>query len=113
MVEFKSSFPFYSKILHIHFKLKSENPKKTAPKKRFSSIWSPNIFTIKNPDIELMSSKVTISPFFVIGIAIHNSNENGKASKVLGDLWGKFQSKEIARQVSNPINPEIYSMYTE
>lgn len=54
-----------------------------------------------------------MSTFYVIGIAIRTTNENGQSSKDLETLWGKFWGEEIQQQIPNKVNEDIYAVYTE
>ena len=54
-----------------------------------------------------------ISSFNIIGIAINTSNADGKALMDLGTLWGRFFSENIAAQIPNAINHNIYALYTD
>lgn len=50
-----------------------------------------------------------IKPFYVLGIAIRTTNENGQAMKDIGDLWKKFMQQDIPGKINNT----VYSIYTE
>ena len=56
--------------------------------------------------------KVTIDPFYVIGIAVTTTNVNGKSAKDIGQLWGKFMSEGIIDQIPAKIDESIFSVYT-
>ena len=56
--------------------------------------------------------KVIIEPFMVIGISVTTTNENGKSSQDIGELWAKFISEKLLDKIPNKINSEIYSIYT-
>ncbi|MBP9789177.1 MAG: effector binding domain-containing protein [Bacteroidia bacterium] len=54
-----------------------------------------------------------IPKFYVIGISVRTSNENGQAAKDIPDLWNKFITESIAENIPNKIDNSIYSIYTE
>jgi len=56
---------------------------------------------------------VKINPFNIIGISIRTTNENGKASIDIAELWQKFMSENIVSEIPNKIGNDIYSLYTE
>lgn len=64
----------------------------------------------KNP--ETMKNQ-TIQKFYVIGISIRTTNENGQSSGDLEALWGKFWGEEIQKQIPNKVNDDIYAVYTD
>jgi len=57
--------------------------------------------------------KVTINPFYLIGIPVKTTNENGQAAKDLAKLWGTFVSKNISEAIPNKMDSEVYSVYTD
>lgn len=57
--------------------------------------------------------KETLKPFFVIGISVRTSNENGQAANDIPALWNRFRSEDIGAKVSNKISDEVYSIYTD
>lgn len=56
--------------------------------------------------------KLKIEPFKVIGIAIRTTNENGKATKEISDLWDRFINEKIMEAIPNKIDSIVYSIYT-
>lgn len=57
--------------------------------------------------------KLKIEPFHVIGISVRTTNENGKAAKEIGDLWGRFMNEKVMEAIPNKIDGTVYSMYTD
>jgi len=55
----------------------------------------------------------TIQKFYVIGISIRTTNENGQSAKDIEALWGKLWGEEIQKQIPNKISDEIYAVYTD
>lgn len=58
-----------------------------------------------------MSNQI-IQKFYVIGISIRTTNENGQSAKDIEKLWGKFWDEEIQKQIPNKLNEDIYAVYT-
>ena len=56
---------------------------------------------------------VKIEPFNIIGISIRTTNENGKASNDIAELWQKFMSENTLTKIPNKVDTEIYSLYTD
>lgn len=54
-----------------------------------------------------------IQKFYVIGISTRTTNEDGKSSKDIEALWGKFWGEEIQKQIPNRVSDEIYAVYTD
>ena len=63
---------------------------------------------------EILSYKrLTIPEFFVSGIAVKTTNQNGKARKDIGDLWTKFMSESIGEKIAGKLSDDIYCVYTD
>lgn len=54
-----------------------------------------------------------IQKFYVIGISIRTTNENGQSAKDIETLWDKFWGEEIQKRILNKVNDDIYAVYTE
>jgi predicted transcriptional regulator YdeE len=54
-----------------------------------------------------------VNSFFITGIAIRTTNENGASANDIPQLWNKFLSEKIAEQVSGKTNNDIYCLYTD
>jgi predicted transcriptional regulator YdeE len=55
----------------------------------------------------------TLEKFYVIGISIRTTNENGKAGIAIPELWNKFMSENLIEKIPNKIDNTIYCIYTE
>ena len=51
--------------------------------------------------------------FFVAGIAVRTTNQDGKADKDIGDLWTKFTSENIQSKISGKYSDDLYCVYTD
>lgn len=51
--------------------------------------------------------------FFVAGIAVRTTNQDGKANKDIGDLWTKFMSEDIQSKISDKYSDDLYCVYTD
>ena len=57
--------------------------------------------------------KVTIKGFFLVGISVRTTNQNGQAMKDIGGLWNWFISEQVLQQVVNRLSDDIYCVYTD
>ncbi|MBB2149702.1 GyrI-like domain-containing protein [Pedobacter gandavensis] len=57
--------------------------------------------------------KITLDPFFVVGIAVRTSNAPGKAAIDIPELWMRFSTENIASKLENKVGDEVYSVYTD
>lgn len=57
--------------------------------------------------------QVKIEPFKIIGISIRTTNQNGKAVKDIGEMWGRFMSDNIVVKIPNKIGSTVFSLYTD
>ncbi|KQC00051.1 GyrI-like domain-containing protein [Pedobacter sp. Hv1] len=55
----------------------------------------------------------TIQKFYVIGISVRTTNQNGQSSKDIEGLWGKFWGEAIQKQIPNKVSDDIYAVYTD
>lgn len=55
----------------------------------------------------------TIQKFYVIGISIRTTNENGQSAKDIEALWGRFWAEEIQKQIPAKVSDDIYAVYTD
>ena len=51
--------------------------------------------------------------FSIIGISVRTTNENGKSGKDILELWTRFISEDISKQILNKVNDTIYCVYTD
>lgn len=54
-----------------------------------------------------------IKPFKFIGIGVRTSNTTGKATKDLGELWGRFFQDQVGEKIGGKVKEDIYSIYTD
>lgn len=57
--------------------------------------------------------KLSKERFFVIGISVRTSNENGLATKDIPALWEKFMSEVIIDKIPNKVSNDIFCLYTD
>jgi predicted transcriptional regulator YdeE len=55
----------------------------------------------------------TVGEFYIIGIAIRTSNENGQSATDIPLLWNRFLSEQIMAKIPNKISGDIYCVYTD
>jgi len=54
----------------------------------------------------------TIQKFYIVGISVRTTNQNGQSAKDIEALWGKFWGEEIQKQIPNRLSDDIYAVYT-
>ncbi len=57
--------------------------------------------------------KTKIETFYIIGLSVRTSNENGQAATDIPALWGRFMAEDISSKVTNKLSDEVYSLYTD
>lgn len=55
----------------------------------------------------------TLEKFYIIGISVRTTNENGQAGKDIPELWNKFMSENLMDKIPNKIDSSLYCIYTE
>lgn len=73
-------------------------------------------FTTKSQVHLKQSNKMdnqTIQKFYIVGISVRTTNQNGQSAKDIEALWGKFWGEEIQKQIPNKLSDDIYAVYTD
>lgn len=55
----------------------------------------------------------SVDQFYIIGISVRTTNENGQATTDIPQLWNKFMSENIIMQIPNKSSNDIYCLYTD
>lgn len=51
--------------------------------------------------------------FYIIGIAVRTTNENGQSATDIPKLWDEFFSNDIVDSIPNKAEQAVYCVYTE
>ncbi|MDN3582688.1 GyrI-like domain-containing protein [Mucilaginibacter flavus] len=51
--------------------------------------------------------------FFLQGISVRTTNENGQAAKDIGELWGRFMADNVQEKIEDRITDSVYCIYTD
>lgn len=54
-----------------------------------------------------------IEQYYIIGMAIRTTNENGQSGIDIPLLWHTFMTENIAAQIPNKVDNTVYSVYTD
>ncbi len=57
--------------------------------------------------------KIKIETVKLVGISVRTTNENGKSSTDIPELWNRFMSENILPKIPNKVDHNIYSVYTD
>ncbi|WP_184548649.1 GyrI-like domain-containing protein [Mucilaginibacter sp. FT3.2] len=60
-----------------------------------------------------ITENVHIEGFFLEGISVRTTNQNGQSAKDIGGLWGRFMEDNVLPQIEDRITDKIYCVYTE
>jgi len=60
-----------------------------------------------------LTPKVHLKGFFLEGISVRTTNQNGQSAKDIGKLWGRFMDDNVLMQIEDRITDEIYCVYTD
>lgn len=58
-------------------------------------------------------NKQILPGFYLIGISVRTTNENGQAMHDIEALWDRFWGEQIQEQIPNKLNTDIYAVYTD
>lgn len=56
---------------------------------------------------------VKIEAFKILGLAIKTTNEQGRASQEIAELWNRFLSERTIEKIPHKVGNTIYSLYTD
>jgi predicted transcriptional regulator YdeE len=56
---------------------------------------------------------IILEPFYVTGIVVRTSNQNGQSQKDIGELWQKFYSEQIIGRIPDKVSDDVYCIYTD
>jgi len=59
-----------------------------------------------------MTTSTTIESFFIKGISVRTTNENGSAAVAIPQLWHQFIHNNIQGQLTGKTSNDIYCVYT-
>ena len=51
--------------------------------------------------------------FYVVGISVRTTNENGKAMQDIPALWQRFMTEGVIGKLTNRVGEESYAVYTD
>lgn len=54
-----------------------------------------------------------LNEFFIMGISVKTTNQNGQAMQDIGGLFGKFFAENIIEKIPNKASFDVYCMYTD
>lgn len=57
--------------------------------------------------------KLYVPDFYIVGISVRTSNQDGRAAMDIGQLWSRFYDEGIAGLIEERESDDIYSVYTE
>lgn len=60
-----------------------------------------------------ITEDVHIKGFFLEGISVRTTNQNGQSAKDIGELWGRFMQGNVLLQIVDRLTDEIYCVYTD
>lgn len=61
----------------------------------------------------LCFERVKLPEFFVVGIAVTTTNQDGQSQKDIGDLWTRFTTGNFGDQIAAKLSDDIYCVYTD
>lgn len=56
---------------------------------------------------------ITIQKFYIAGISVRTTNQNGQASEDIEALWERFWIEDIQNKIPHKISDKIYAVYTD
>jgi predicted transcriptional regulator YdeE len=57
--------------------------------------------------------KTKLETFYIVGLSVRTSNEDGQAAADIPALWERFMREGISSKITNKLSEDIYSLYTD
>jgi predicted transcriptional regulator YdeE len=51
--------------------------------------------------------------FYIVGISVRTSNQNGQSKKDIDELWFKFMDDSLIKQIPDRASNDVYCVYTD
>ena len=51
--------------------------------------------------------------FYLTGISVRTTNQNGQSQKDIGELWSRFIKDGLLQQINDRVSDDIYCLYTD
>jgi len=51
--------------------------------------------------------------FFLIGISVRTTNQNGQSAQDIGGLWTRFTAENLGQQIPSKLSDDMYCVYTD
>jgi predicted transcriptional regulator YdeE len=51
--------------------------------------------------------------FFLVGISVRTTNQNGQSAQDIGGLWTRFTTENLGQQISAKVSDDMYCVYTD
>ena len=61
----------------------------------------------------LCFERVNLPEFFIAGIAVNTTNQDGQSEKDICDLWTRFTTENMAQKIAGKLSDDIYCVYTD
>lgn len=58
-------------------------------------------------------ASIELNEFYVIGVSVRTTNQNGQSQIDIGELWGQFIGQSLIEKISNKVTRDIYCIYTD
>jgi len=56
---------------------------------------------------------VRLPEFFVAGMPVRTTNQNGQSQKDIGGLWGKIMQESLLEKIKGKLSNDTYCVYTD
>ena len=71
------------------------------------------ILTSCKNNTEMKYETKELSQFYIVGISVRTTNQNGQSQKDIGDLFTKYMIGNSAAQIHNKVSEDTYCVYTD
>jgi predicted transcriptional regulator YdeE len=51
--------------------------------------------------------------FYIVGISVRTSNQNGRSKSDIDELWFKFMDDNLIKQIPDRVSDDVYCVYTD
>jgi len=62
----------------------------------------------------IVKTETTEQPsFYLVGLAIRTTNQNGQSQQDIGGLWGRIMQQNLLQKIEGKVSDDTYCVYTD
>lgn len=83
------------------------------PHRTLAMDWEKSAVTAPDRVLAAQSDQTSVARFYIAGIAVRTTNENGQATRDIPALWSRFFSDQVMAAIKDRMSDALYCVYTD